>query len=195
MNRAGLATRERLLSAGLTEIHERGFNDTGVDAIAKAADTPKGSFYNFFKSKEAFGAEIIDLYYRRHQEKLQEFFDDRSRTPLERLRAYFDEMTKYFAKLGFRRGCMMGNLSLEIADQREEMRLKLRDNFRNWSTIFSEAIAQAQAAGEVTVKTEAKVLAEFILNSWEGALLRMKSERSLKPLTDAKKIIFENILN
>jgi TetR/AcrR family transcriptional regulator, transcriptional repressor for nem operon len=89
----------------------------------------------------------------------------------------------------------MGNLSLEVADQRESMRLKLRDNFRDWSTIFSEAIAQAQAAGELTVKTDAKVLANFILNSWEGALLRMKTERSVKPLNDAKKIIFENILS
>lgn len=178
----------------MAEIHANGFSKTGVDAIARAAEVPKGSFYNIFESKDNFGAEIINLYFERHQTKLSEFFDDSSLTPMERLRAYFEERTDFFTKINFRRGCMMGNLSLEMADHSEAMRLRLQENFRSWSGVLVRTIAEAQQAGELTRNESAEILGEFILNSWEGALLRMKTEQSARPLENAKKVIFSCIL-
>ncbi len=193
-NRRGAETRSKLLAAGLSEFHTRGFNATGVDVIAKTAEVPKGSFYNLFESKEAFAAEIIDLYFERHRSKLAEFFDRTDLPPLDRLRGYFHERIGFFVAMGFRKGCMMGNLSLETADHSERMRQRLADNFGIWSDLFAGAIADAQRRGDIKIKTDPAVLADFILNSWEGALLRMKAAQSVKPLEDATKIIFETIL-
>ena len=52
-------TRARLMSAALRLFAERGFADTSIEDITEAADVGKGTFFNYFPSKEhvldAFG--------------------------------------------------------------------------------------------------------------------------------------------
>src|SRR6202050_2171907 len=55
--------RKRLLAAGLDLIHARGFAASGVKDITEAAGVPKGSFYAYFPSKEAFAAAVLDAYW------------------------------------------------------------------------------------------------------------------------------------
>jgi TetR/AcrR family transcriptional regulator, transcriptional repressor for nem operon len=193
-NKRGQKTRRKLLDAGLANFHASGYAATGVDAVSKAAKVPKGSFYNHFGSKEAFGAEVVDLYFERRLGKLRQFLLDEEAPPLARLRTYFDDRIAYFEKLGCRRGCMMGNLSLEIADHNEVLRHHLAEHFETWSSLFARCIAEAQAQGEIRSTTDAGLLADFVLNSWEGALLRMKAKRSIEPLETAKAMIFAAIL-
>src|SRR5260370_2111382 len=189
-NTRGRESRQKLLDAGLLAFHTGGFAATGLDVVTKAAGVPKGSFYNHFGSKEAFGAEVVDRYFERHLEKLQRVFGDDALTPLDRMRAYLDERTEFFRSLGYRRGCMMGNLSLEAADHCDLLRMHIADHFVTWSAILAECIRQAQACGQVRLGVDASQIADFILNSWEGALLRMKAERSIRPLETFKAVIF-----
>jgi len=51
-------TRKRIIETGAAIIHRKGFNHTGIQEILNAAKVPKGSFYNYFKSKEDFGLQI-----------------------------------------------------------------------------------------------------------------------------------------
>src|SRR6201997_5789266 len=57
--RRRLETRERLYRAALELFGERGFLETTVEDITEAADVGKGTFFNYFPSKEhilmAFG--------------------------------------------------------------------------------------------------------------------------------------------
>src|ERR1700678_4774725 len=55
--------RKRLLAAGSHLIHARGFSASGVKDITEAAGVPKGSFYAYFPSKEAFASAILDAYW------------------------------------------------------------------------------------------------------------------------------------
>lgn len=193
-NKRGLETRSKLLTAGVSEFHSHGFNGAGIDVIAKTAGVPKGSFYNLFDSKEAFAVEVIDRYFELGQSKLNEFFGNEDLPPLDRLRGYFYERISHFVKLGFRRGCMMGNLTLETADESDLIRSRLAENFKQWSATFAATIQDAQEGGSIKNRMPASVLADFILNSWEGALLRMKAEKSVKPLEEATEVIFQVIL-
>jgi TetR/AcrR family transcriptional regulator, transcriptional repressor for nem operon len=193
-NKRGVETRRKLLSAGLSEFHANGFTATGVDVIAKSAGVPKGSFYNFFDTKNDFAAEVVDLYFERHRAKLLTFLENRELSPLARLRAYFDERVAFFTSIGFQRGCMMGNLSAETTDHSEVMRERLAENFDSWSELFAETIREAQAIGEVKETVDAEILANFVLNSWEGSILRMRTVRSAKPLVEAKALIFNTVL-
>ncbi|HSV80884.1 MAG TPA: TetR family transcriptional regulator C-terminal domain-containing protein [Ramlibacter sp.] len=187
-------TKQKLLNAGLTEFHAHGFHATGVDQIAKSANVPKGSFYNHFQSKQAFGAEVVDCYFERHLAKLRHFLSDSAVAPLQRLHNYFEERIAFFTESGGRKGCLMGNLSLELADCEELVRVRLQERFGEWSLLFGECIQQAQAAGQIDKGADAQALAEFVLNSWEGAILRMKVERSTAPLETARRLIFSSIL-
>ena len=187
-------TRRKLLDAGLAEFHACGFHATGVDQIAKAANVPKGSFYNHFASKQAFGAQVVDCYFERHLVKLHAFLLDANVAPHKRLENYFDERIAFFAESGGRKGCLMGNMSLELADTEEAVRSRLAERFDEWSLLFRECLTQSQRQGEINKNHDVDALAEFILNSWEGAILRMKVNRSTAPLKTASSFIFHSIL-
>lgn len=187
-------TRANIVQAGLGIIHAAGYAATGIQSIVEAAGTPKGSFYTYFDSKEAFGVEVIDEYSRRGQNRLRDFLCDPGKTPLARLKAYFDDRIEALGTLKYARGCLMGNFSAEAADHSLLIRESLAKHFKAWSGIFEGCISEAQDRGEISRDFSAESLANFIFNSWEGALLRMRVEKSAIPLLEFKKLIFEKML-
>ncbi|WP_315856013.1 TetR/AcrR family transcriptional regulator [Rhizobium leguminosarum] len=187
-------TRDNLVQAGLRMFHADGYAATGVQGIAESVGVPKGSFYNHFASKEIFGAEVLDAYFDRNEDKLRSMLCNAAIAPLARLEAYFDDRIEAFRAVGFARGCLLGNISAEVADHSALMREHLVKHFASWSDFFESCIAQAQEEGMIENHLPAGLLARFILNSWEGALLRMRAEKSDEPLTDFKATIFNLLL-
>ena len=51
-----------LIESGLKLFSERGYHGTGIKEIVDSQGVPKGSFYNYFESKEDFIAEIVKHY-------------------------------------------------------------------------------------------------------------------------------------
>jgi TetR/AcrR family transcriptional repressor of nem operon len=187
-------TRKKLLEAGLQMIHAQGYAASGIAGIVESVDMPKGSFYNHFSSKETFAAEVIDAYFERGQEKLREILCDNDAPALARLEAYFDDRIEAFRATKFAKGCLLGNVSAEFADHSALIRERLADHFEAWGRSFEACIAQAQEHGMVSDNIPAALLARFVLNSWEGALLRMRAEKSDAPLLEFKEIIFGKVL-
>jgi len=186
-------TREKLIQAGIQAIHTGGYGATSIQSIVEMADMPKGSFYNFFPSKEAFAAEVIDAYSERGQERLRGYLFNQNITPRARLEAYFDDRIEAFRAAQYVRGCLMGNFSAEAADQSQLIRDNLTRHFDTWCGLLEACIAEAQRQGEINNQLAPSLLARFLLNSWEGTLLRMRAEKSDAPLLDFKEIIFKNL--
>lgn len=187
-------TRNNLVEAGLKMFHTEGYAATGVQGIAESVGVPKGSFYNHFASKEAFGAEVLDAYFDRNEGKLRNMLGDPQIASLARLEAYFDDRIEAFRVAGFVRGCLLGNISAEVADHSALMREHLAKHFASWSKFFENCIAQAQQDGAISSRLPAELLARFVLNSWEGALLRMRAERSDQPLLEFRTVVFDVLL-
>ncbi len=187
-------TRTNLVQAGLRMIHAEGYAATGIQSIVDGADVPKGSFYNHFPSKEAFGAEVIDVYSDRGQRKLRDFLCNPDVAPLARLEAYFDDRIEAFRASNYTRGCLLGNFSAEAADHSALVREHLVRHFGAWSSLFEQCISQAQEEGSISDQFSAASLASFLFNSWEGAVLRMRVEKSDAPLIEFKDIIFGKLL-
>ncbi|QSR20376.1 TetR/AcrR family transcriptional regulator [Novosphingobium sp. KA1] len=187
-------TRDNLIRVGVRMLHEGGYTATGIKDIVDAAEVPKGSFYNHFESKEAFGRQVVDHYFDSGLVELRARLENGDVPPLERLRDYFDERTHTFRESGYVRGCLMGNLSLEIADHSDAIRDSLAAHFRTWSELFETCIAEAQETGTIACRLPASLLAQFLLNSWEGALLRMRTEKSDAPLREFTQVVFEALL-
>lgn len=187
-------TRDNLLRVGAKMFHESGYTASGLKEIVDTAKVPKGSFYNHFKSKEDFTQEVVDFYFNNALLELQTLLVNQNTPPLERLQTYFDKRIQGFRESGYVRGCMLGNLSLEIADHSSSIRDHLAVHFTTWSSLFKSCIVEAQKTGAINNQLPATQLAQFILNSWEGAMLRMRVEKSDKPLIEFTEVIFQIVL-
>src|SRR3954462_13818989 len=103
--------REKLLHVGLEVVHERGFRGASVRDIVQAAGVPQGSFTNHFASKEAFGLEILDLYFARGCELMGQTLRNEERSPLQRLSAYIEAIKAHLNEDSMRNGCLFGNFT------------------------------------------------------------------------------------
>jgi TetR/AcrR family transcriptional repressor of nem operon len=91
------------------------------------------------------------------------------------------------------RGCIVGDFSLQTTSESELLRQRLEAIFQEWRAPFALCIAEAQTTGEIDSTFDPMDLAEFLLASWEGAILRMKVERGPAALDRFKNIIFQTI--
>ncbi|MBS0515211.1 MAG: TetR family transcriptional regulator C-terminal domain-containing protein [Proteobacteria bacterium] len=185
--------RENILDAGLHVMFRHGYNGTGVRDICAAAKAPQGSFTNHFRSKEAFALEVLDRYFAYVQTLVADALENPKRSPRQRLKRYLDVITGKLAADEFLRGCLIADFSLEAVPHSEKIRRRLLEIFAEWRKPFATCIAEAQAAGEIDRTFAADELAEFLLASWHGAILRMKVERSASPLQRFKRIAFATV--
>jgi TetR/AcrR family transcriptional regulator, transcriptional repressor for nem operon len=185
--------RGKILQAGLGVMFRSGYHGASVRDICAAARAPQGSFTNHFRSKEAFAAEVLDQYFDYLKGLVKEALNDDTFSPRQRLKRYLDIITGKLERDRWRVGCLIGDLSLEASAQSKRLRERLDAIFQEWRGLFASCIGEAQSAGEVDSKFEATDLAEFLLASWEGAILRMKVERSPAALERFKTIAFETV--
>ena len=185
--------REDILNAGLRVMFQSGYEGATVRDICAAAGAPQGSFTNHFRSKEAFAREVLDRYFAHLQGFIKEALDDKSLTPRQRLKRYLDIISGVLADAKWNRGCLIGDFSLETTSQSKCLRQRLEAIFQEWRAPFASCIAEAQTTGEIDSTFDPIDLAEFLLASWEGAILRMKVERGPAALERFKKIIFQTI--
>jgi TetR/AcrR family transcriptional repressor of nem operon len=185
--------KDAILDAGLRAMFRTGYNGTSVRDITAAAAAPQGSFTNHFRSKEAFASEVLDRYFAHVRRLVAEALQDTSLTPRMRLKRYLDIITARLESDGFSRGCLIGDLSLEASGSSELLRAQLAETFEAWRAPFAACIAEAQETGEIASDFEATELAEFLLASWQGAMLRMKVERGPAPLERFKTIAFQTV--
>jgi TetR/AcrR family transcriptional repressor of nem operon len=185
-------TREQIVKAGLKCLLERGFNGVGVQDITTTAGVPKGSFYNHFVSKEALGAEIVERYGA--DSTRREILNDTSIAPLQRLRRHFERLNAVFTDAKFERGCILGNFSAELSGQSDLIRDSLQDLYARWTGDIEAAIREAQQSGAIANKEKSADIAAFLLDAYEGALLRARVERTAQPFERFMKIAFHQIL-
>jgi TetR/AcrR family transcriptional repressor of nem operon len=183
-------TRNDLIDAGIEILHAGGYSASGVQEIVAAANVPKGSFYNYFESKEAFSAEVLDVYFTRNFEYAKVLLRDERIPPRERLVIYFKERCNYHVRMSYKRGCLLGNLSLEVADHSGLIRERLTNHFAAWTALLEACITSAQKDGSICNPLSASTLAEFVLNAWEGALVRSRAEQNVTPLETFERTIF-----
>lgn len=175
-------TRDTLCRAGVAVLTEKGFSATGIDEILKSVGVPKGSFYHFFESKEAYGLELITQYARYFVRKLDHCLLDDSLTPLKRIEAFCEVAERGMQRFDFRRGCLVGNLGQEMGSLPESFRVQLTDVLLDWQSRIARCLDEAKAVGEISNDTDCARFAAYFWIGWEGAVLRAKLERSGAPL-------------
>jgi TetR/AcrR family transcriptional regulator, transcriptional repressor for nem operon len=186
--------REQIVVAGLEILQRRGFNGCGVQDITNAAGVPKGSFYNHFESKEALGVAALDRYWQIAGDRLRMLSDDRV-PPIDRLRGYFESLAGTMTGLGYTGGCLIGNFSIELADQSRLVRDRLAAVLAAWTQAIETCIREAQRAGAVRSTLDAGTLATFVLGAWQGSMMRVKVDKDDTAFRQFMAVVFTDILS
>ena len=189
-----LSNRERILSAGLKLVHERGFGASSVRDIVEAAGVPLGSFTNYFPSKEAFGLQILDLYFAKNRQVLDRTLRNGALSPLQRLHDYIRENTNAPASETTKIGCLFGNFSAESTYGSDAIRRRLVEIFDEIQAAIEACLREAVRLGELPAETECEDIAALIVSSLQGAILLAKTYRSQVPTDQFEKLLFSTVL-
>jgi TetR/AcrR family transcriptional repressor of nem operon len=190
----GENSRAALVEHGTQLMLRSGYAATGLTELLKAAGVPKGSFYNHFDSKEAFGVELVQRYYDAQDRLLVSLLTQTDRSPLERLRSYFDVLLQRAVDTSPpERGCLLGMLALEMSGSSEPLRASLSDVLRRWQARVAELLRQAQIAGELAPEQDPQPLAAMLLDGWEGALMRARASGDLDSLRTSLDLAFSRL--
>lgn len=174
--------RDNLLKQGVTLLMGQGYHGTGLQEILDAVNVPKGSFYNYFGSKEDFGAEVIQHYIDPFLTQLSAYLQQSDADAIGAIRRYFDELIAELEISGYKGGCLLGNLMGEIGDTSDVCQKSLQTAVTRYRNLLQSGLAKAQLQRTVRSDKSAEEMADLLLNAWQGALLRMKIEKSAAPV-------------
>ncbi len=175
-------TRAALIRCGMELLTEQGFMSTGIEGVLKRIGVPKGSFYHYFESKEAFGQAVLESYGAYFARKLDRWLLQDGVPPLERLGNFVEDTKAGMARYHYRRGCLVGNLGQEVAILPESFRDQLESVLCDWQQRLAACLRLAQANGQLPPGSDCDTLAAFFWIGWEGAVLRARLVRSSVPM-------------
>ena len=189
-------TRSDIIKVGMELISTHGYSATGIGTVLQLAKVPKGSFYHYFPSKEAFGLAVIDRFAEGYERFVCAFLQEPDVSPLQRLRNYLEAVAQAVGleEDGCVRGCLIGNLGQELAAQNETFRLRLEKIFGDWLGLLAVTLDQARDAEEVAADLDSQCMAGVLLSGLQGALLRSKVQRSAQPIRELTTILFDRLL-
>ncbi|WP_372370011.1 TetR family transcriptional regulator C-terminal domain-containing protein [Candidatus Uabimicrobium sp. HlEnr_7] len=188
-------TRQKLIEVGTQAIINKSYHAVGIQEILTLAQVPKGSFYYYFKSKEDFGIAVIEYHTTITIELMRSFLSNRKQKPLQRMRDYFEAGRQEHAKNFCKHGCLLGKLGSETTSLNPSIRATLKCCMDQWLALFALCIREAQEVEQISQNHCPERLAEFILDSWQGAVTHVLINQNLKPLDNFFHYTFDHILN
>lgn len=177
-------TRNDLIRSGLELLTQNGFLATGVDAIVKNANVPKGSFYYYFKSKEDYAQTVLNAYDSFFEHKLKKHLHESSCTPMVRLENFINDACEGIKKYNFTRGCLVGNMMQETPGLPQSFIKVLQNILESWQALVAACLSDALSSGEISSNMNNTQLAAIFWSGWEGAVMRSKLYCFTEPVYD-----------
>ncbi len=192
--RRSASIRADLIAEGIAQLSEHGYHGTGIKQILDQVRVPKGSFYNYFPSKEAYVAEIIAAYSADGLRQLDEYLAGSRESPLEKIRVIHGFILRQFAAQEVQRGCLIGSLAAEMGGSSRLCQEALQAACAAWRERLAMLFEAARAAGEVRQDLSADAMASLFWAAWEGSLLRMRIEGTTAPVANMIDLLLEQVL-
>jgi TetR/AcrR family transcriptional repressor of nem operon len=179
--------RQHILDVAKPIILGKGFSAVGLNEILTAANVPKGSFYHYFKSKEAFGAALLDSYFDDYFTRLESMLAPNGTDAASRMVAYWTRWLETQAGDCCEEKCLTVKLAGEVSDLSEAMRDSLRRGTDQLIARLAQCISEGGADGSLSRDLDATQVAETLYQMWLGATLLAKVRRENSSLACAMK--------
>src|SRR6187402_1489673 len=171
--------RENIIAVGQRLIGARGFSAVGLNEILSEAGVPKGSFYHYFGSKDAFGVALLDSYFDEYLVDLDQTLAQPGLNMAQRLMNYFriwQETQSFYDCQG---KCLAVKLGAEVADMSETMRATLNRGTAGIVSRLARAIETGVGEGSILIEGESQNAAQSLYQLWLGASIMVKIVRNL----------------
>jgi len=179
-------TKKALLEEGMQQLAENGYHGTGIKKVLDVVKVPKGSFYNYFASKEAYVSDIIEDYNAQALSMFDDFVAQSNLSAIEQLKAIYQFMLDKLSENKCQQGCLIGSIAAEIGNTYELCQRTMQVGVGDWLSRITLLIATSQKQGSVRNDLPATDIAEVLWSAWEGSLIKMKMDGDIKA---PKKII------
>ncbi len=178
-------SRSTILATGQRIMSRKGFSGVGLTEILKDAGVPKGSFYHYFASKDAFGEAMLSAYFEGYHADMDALFAKPGLTMAERLMLYFAAWRENQGAFDCQGRCLAVKLGAEVADLSEPMRLALKTGTSGIIARMTRAIEGGVADGSVSASEAPADLAASLYYLWLGASVMVKIGRTQDPFERA----------
>jgi TetR/AcrR family transcriptional repressor of nem operon len=185
-------SRDKILESAQKLFHLYGFQQTSIDEILNDSGVTKSNFYYHFKSKEQLGLEILDRRIQQYEtDVLSRTLENNSLTPSQKIDNFYSKVKTFHTDLGCAKGCPFGNLAIEMSGINENFRTRLADFFNRWQKSIQDCIEEGISSGEFNSDISPHVMSQLILSHLEGAIMMVKTHRSIEPLTKGSETIIK----
>lgn len=170
--------RQRIFDAARSIIARKGFSAVGLNEVLKAAGVPKGSFYHYFASKDAFGTALLEHYFEVYLAEMDRIFQDPATSSRDALMRYWQLWISNQTSQIESGKCLAVKLGAEVADLSEPMRLALQRGTAQIVERLEAAIRKGVEDGTVTIVATPAQLALRLYAMWLGASVMTKITRA-----------------
>jgi TetR/AcrR family transcriptional repressor of nem operon len=179
--------RGNILATGQRIMAGKGFSGVGLNEILVSAGVPKGSFYHYFGSKEAFGEALLKNYFDDYLAELDATLHQPGLTMAQRLMRYWDIWQDAQTFSDCQGKCLAVKLAAEVADLSEPMRLALKRGTSGIVARLAQALQAGVSEGSLSIDGDVHDVAQSLYQLWLGASVMVKIERSTEPFKAAMK--------
>jgi TetR/AcrR family transcriptional repressor of nem operon len=172
--------REMLLRAAGKLFQDVGYVQASIYRIASAVNAPKGTFYNYFRSKEDLASRLVD----RQFEALHESLSRTGRSASHQLREHCSFLALEPPAVEVAPLQLLATLAAEATAIPVAITQRIASGTDIWITHVSDVISLAQIEGETSTAQDPRKLASLLVTCWYGAIVRRKSDPSVKLLDD-----------
>lgn len=177
--------RRGIVATGQRIMAGKGFSAVGLNEILTTAGVPKGSFYHYFDSKEAFGEALLESYFEDYLAGLDETLRQPGLTMAQRLTNYWRQWQDTQSFSDCQGKCLAVKLGAEVADLSEAMRASLQRGTSGITDRLGRAIQAGVAEGSLSIRGDPNGVAQSLYQLWLGASVMAKIVRHREPFETA----------
>ena len=174
--------RQHILDTAKPIILGKGFSGVGLSEILTTAEVPKGSFYHYFKSKEAFGEALLEDYFNAYLLQIDSLLTQSNLSAEQRLMSYWMNWLTSQSDATLPCQCLAVKLGAEVADLSEPMRLALQQGTDQVVQKLANCIKEGMIDGSFPATIDAAHCAQILYAMWLGASLLTKMRKNTSAL-------------
>jgi TetR/AcrR family transcriptional regulator, lmrAB and yxaGH operons repressor len=169
--------RKPIVDAAVALFRRQGYAGTGLNDIVDASGAPKGSLYHYFPAgKASIAAAAIEEAGRRLAATVAKLAQETQSTAAL-LRAHAQQLSGWMKRSGFKDGCPITTVLLELAPRDRAVTEAGRKAYEARINILSDKLV-----ADGYQRARAERLAVLCVSALQGALIQARVERSGAPL-------------